>query len=189
MPGLTFAAGLTVPPIQTYSVGVAGGPKRPTVPMLGSNVVPAAGLLVLRFQIADVAPKVIGMVEPGAAWMLLSRVGSVNVIVANAFRLPSTCHAPAPAAVGSTVVARPLGTEPKFKSRSVVMVMPTVTSSAVAPIEALLNCALARRAVATSVSSANIADRARLMGYGRRRSRAPPRPSTRRADRDLRGRS
>src|SRR6266550_6465552 len=187
MPGLTFAAGLTVPPIQTYSVGVPGGPKRPVVPTLGLNTVPAAGLFVLRFQIADVALKVIGMVEPGAAWMLLRMVGSVNVIVANAFLLPSTCHSPAPAAVGSTVVATPFGTEPKFRLRRVVIVMPTVTTSAVLPIEALLNWALARRAVAASVSSTHTANRARLMEYGRRRSRARPRPSTRRADRDPRG--
>src|SRR5436309_2145227 len=189
MPGLTFAAGLTVPPIQTNGRGVAGGPKRPVVPTAGSKTVPAAGLFVLRFQIADVALNVIGMVEPGAAWMLLSRVGSVNVIETNAFLLPSTCHAPAPAAVGSTVVATPFGTEPKFRLRRVVIVMPTVTTSAVLPMEALLNCALTRRAVAASVSSANTANRARLMEYGRRRSRARPRPSARRADRDLRGRS
>src|SRR5258708_28834058 len=79
MPGLTFAAGLTVPPIQMYKVGVPGGPKRPVVPTLGSKTVPAAALLVLRFQIADVALNVIGMVEPGRAWMLVSTVGSVNV--------------------------------------------------------------------------------------------------------------
>src|SRR5690349_11491342 len=178
MPGLTFAAGLTVPPIQMYRVGVAGGPKRPVVPTLGSNAAPAAGLFVLRFQIAEVALKLMGIVEPGAAWMLFSTVGSVNVIVANAFLLPSTCHSPAPAAVGSTVVATPLGTEPKLRLRKVVIVMPTVTSSAVALIDALWNCALARRAVATSVSSASPGSRARLMGCGRRPSRAPLVPST-----------
>src|SRR5690242_4164179 len=184
MPGLTFAAGLTVPPIQMYRVGVAGGPKRPVVPTLGSNAAPAAGLFVLRFQIAEVALKLMGIVEPGAAWMLFSTVGSVNVIVANAFLLPSTCHSPAPAAVGSTVVATPLGTEPKFKLRKVVIVMPTVTSSAVALTEALLNCALPRRAVATSVTSARSTAPARVMGCERRRNRARRAPSGRRADRD-----
>src|SRR6266853_5663887 len=186
MPGLTFAAGLTVPPIQMYKVGVAGGPKRPIVPTLGSKTVPAAGLLVLRFQIADVALNVIGMVEPGRAWMLVSTVGSVNVIVVNAFLLPSTCHSPAPAAVGRTVVATPFGTEPKFRLRRVVIVMPTVTNSAVAAIEALLNCALARGAVAVSANSASNATGARVMECGRRRNRGRRALSTPRGGRDPR---
>src|SRR5258708_6791974 len=187
MPGLRFAGGLTVPPIQMYKVGVPGGPKRPVVPTLGSKTVPAAALLVLRFQIADVALNVIGMVEPGRAWMLVSTVGRVNVIVANAFRLPSTCHSPAPAALGRTVVATPFGTEPKFRLLRVVIVMPTVTSSAVAAIEALLNCALARGAVAVSANSASNATAKRVMGCGRRRNRVPQALSTPRADRGPRG--
>src|SRR5258708_20637782 len=137
-----------------YKVGVPGGAKRPVVPTLGSKTVPAAALLVLRSQTADVALNVIGMVEPGRAWMWVSTVGSVNVIVVNAFLLPSTCHSPAPAAVGRTVVATPFGTEPKFRLRRAVIVMPTLTTSPVPPIDALLNCPLARAPLPVAPSSA-----------------------------------
>ena len=115
---------------------MGGGPNRPTAPVAGLNAVPAAAVLFARFQRADVALKVIGIVEPGSAWMLVSWVGSVKLMITNAFELPVTCHAPAVAAVGSTVVATPLITVPKFKSRSVAIVMPTVTTTASAVTDA-----------------------------------------------------
>src|SRR5712664_3715422 len=124
-------------------LGLGGGPSRPTIPIAGLNAAPAAGLLVARFQRADVALKMIGMVEPGSAWMLVSCVGSVKLMMTNAFELPVTCHAPAVAAVGSTVVATPLMTVPKFKSLRVAIVIPTVTTTASADTDAP-DCATAR---------------------------------------------
>src|SRR2546423_10934089 len=130
MPGFAAAAGLTVPPIQMYMFGLAGGPSRPTVPTAGLNGVPAAALLVARFQRADVPLNAMGIVEPGSAWMFVRAVGSVKLMMTNALPLPATCHAPAVAAVGCTVVATPLITVPNAKSRSVVIVIPTVTTTA-----------------------------------------------------------
>src|SRR2546426_11304342 len=124
-------------------LGFAGGPNRPTAPAAGLKIVPPTGLFVARRQIADTPLKVIGIVEPGSAWMLVSCVGSVKLMITNAFELPVTCHAPAVAAVGSTVVGTPLMTVPKFKSRSVVIVMPTVTTTASAETDAP-DCASAR---------------------------------------------
>src|SRR3954471_24895604 len=105
MPGFAAAAGFTVPPIQTYRVGLGGGPSRPTVPVAGLNAVAAAALLLARFQRADVLLNEIGIVEPGSAWTLVSVVGSVKLMITNAFALPVICHSPAVAAVGRTVVA------------------------------------------------------------------------------------
>src|SRR5881396_3357987 len=99
--------------------GLAGGPRRPTVPTLGLNVVAPAGLLVARRHSADVALKAIGIVEPGCAWMLVSWVGSVRLMFTNALALPVICHSPAPAWLGATVDATPFGTEPKFSPESV----------------------------------------------------------------------
>src|SRR6266540_2518148 len=111
-----------------YMFGFGDGPSRPTTPIAGLNAAATAASLLARFQRADVALKEIGIVEPGSAWMLVSCVGSVKLMITNAFELPVTCHSPAVAAVGSTVVAMPLMTVPKFKSRSVPIVMPTVTT-------------------------------------------------------------
>src|SRR3989442_10144971 len=91
-----------------YMFGLTGGPNRPTAPVAGLKAVPAAALLLARFQRADVALKVIGIVEPGSAWMLVSCVGSVKLTITNAFELPVTCHAPAGAAGGRTLRAPPL---------------------------------------------------------------------------------
>src|SRR3989449_10918719 len=126
-----------------YMFGLTGGPNRPTAPVAGLKAVPAAALLLARFQRADVALKVIGIVEPGSAWMLVSCAGSVKLMITNAFELPVTCHAPAVAAVGSTVVATPLMTVPKFRSRRVAIVIPTVTTTASAEMVAP-GCASAR---------------------------------------------
>src|SRR6267378_2272440 len=130
MPGFAAAAGVTVPPIQMYMFGLAGGPRRPTVPTLGLNVVAPAGLLVARRHSADVALKAIGIVEPGCAWMFVSCVGSVKLMFTKALLFPVTCHSPAAAWVGATVVATPLGTDPKFSCESVAIVIPTVTTTA-----------------------------------------------------------
>src|SRR6184192_2141532 len=46
--------------------------------------------------------------------MFVSTAGSTNAMLTSAFLLPWICHAPAPAAVGCTVVATPFGTLPKF---------------------------------------------------------------------------
>src|SRR5688572_25987723 len=127
MPGFAVNAGFTVPPSQMYRLGLGGGPRRPTAPPAGLNVVPPTGLLVARRQIADVALNAIGIVEPGNAWMLVSWVGSVKLITTNAFGLPRTSHSPAVTAVGATVVATPLITLPKSRSRSVETVIPVVT--------------------------------------------------------------
>src|SRR2546422_11395801 len=83
-------------------LGFAGGPNRPTAPAAGLKIVPPTGLLVARRQIADTPLKVIGIVEPGRAWMLVSRVGSVKLMITNAFELPVTCHSPAAAGGGRT---------------------------------------------------------------------------------------
>src|SRR2546426_4582298 len=99
-----------------YMLGLGGGPNRPTAPIAGLNGVPAAGLLVARFQRADVALKVIGIVEPGSAWMLVSCAGSVKLMITNAFELPVTCHAPAVAAVGRTLLAPPFMALPQVRS-------------------------------------------------------------------------
>src|SRR6266478_4401423 len=133
-------------------VGFALGPNRPTTPAAGLKIVPPTGLFVARRQIADVALKMIGMVEPGSAWMLVSCVGSVKLMITNAFELPVTCHAPAVAAVGSTVVATPLMTVPKFKSLRVAIVIPTVTTTASADTEAP-DCASARADIVTHAAN------------------------------------
>jgi len=62
--------------------------------------------------------------------MFVSTVGSVKLTITNALLLPVTCHSPAVAAVGRTVVATPLITVPKFRSLSVAIVIPTVTTTA-----------------------------------------------------------
>src|SRR5438445_603394 len=136
MPGFAAAAGVTMPPIQMYMFGLAGGPRRPTVPTLGLNVVAPAGLLVARRHSADVALKAIGIVEPGCAWMLVSWVGSVKLMFTKALPFPVTCHSPAAAWLGATVVATPLGTDPKFSCESVAIVIPTVTTTASAEMVA-----------------------------------------------------
>src|SRR5712664_4859967 len=124
-------------------LGFGGGPNRPTAPVAGLKIVPPTGLFVARRQIADTALKLIGIVEPGRAWMLLSLVGSVKLMITNAFELPVTCHSPAAATVGSTDVGTPLMTVPKFKSLKVAIVMPAVTTTAAADTDAP-DCATAR---------------------------------------------
>src|SRR3989454_8013487 len=99
-------------------LGFAGGPNRPTAPAAGLKIVPPTGLLVARRQIADTPLKVIGIVEPGRAWMLVSRVGSVKLMITNAFELPVTCHSPAGAAAGSTGVGAPFVTGAEVKTPS-----------------------------------------------------------------------
>src|SRR5690348_1318312 len=101
-------------------VGLGGGPSFPTVATWGSKTVAPAGLLVARRHSADVAPNEMGIVEPGCAWMLMSWVGSVKLMLTLAFALPETCHSPAPAWLGATVVATPFRTEPKARLLSVV---------------------------------------------------------------------
>src|SRR2546423_10127323 len=95
--------------------GLGGGPNRPTASLAGLNAVPAAALLLARFHRAEVALKEIGIVDPGSAWMLVNCAGSVKLMMTNAFELPVTCHAPAVAAVGSTVLAAPFMTVPEVQ--------------------------------------------------------------------------
>src|SRR6266700_4030602 len=111
-------------------VGFAGGPNRPTTPREGLNAFAPAGLLFARRHSAAVRSNEIGIVDPGSAWMFVSTVGSVKAIVTKAFGLPVICHCPAVAAAGATVVATPLGTVPKLRSRMVAIVIPVVTTTA-----------------------------------------------------------
>src|SRR5437660_12598133 len=76
--------------------------------------------------------------------MFVNVVGSVNVMITKALPLPVTCQAPAVTAVGCTVVETPLITVPKAKSRSVVIVIPTVTTTASAVTDEVGDCATAR---------------------------------------------
>src|SRR3954468_10330718 len=157
-----------------YMLGFGGGPNRPSTPAAGLNGVPAAALLVARFQRADVALKAIGIVEPGSAWMFVSCVGSVKLMMTNAFALPVTCHAPAVAAVGCSVVATPLITVPKLRSRSVVSVIPVVTTTASAATD-VLACAAACAGRTRSATHSS----AFLTGQSPARSRARTEPSAR----------
>src|SRR6267378_8472865 len=115
--------------------------------------------------------------------MLVSGVGSVKLMITNAFEPPVTCHSPAVAAVGSTVVGTPLITVPKFKSLSVAIVMPTVTTTASAarvPPDCAETRPLNPRHIATSS--------ARFTGRPAARNLGPPEPSARPWDRDPRAR-
>src|SRR5574341_663904 len=170
-----------------YSTGFGIGPKRAVVPTLGSKVVapPPVGLLTLRRQIADVVLNEIGIVLPGSAWMLFSTVGSVNVMLTRALLLPTTCHSPAVTPVGRTVVATPLGTDPKSRFESVVIVIPGFTTKASTPRLATLPWAAAEP-VATS-SQAAPASRP-LTGPAPRPNRARPGPAIRRRGPGLRAR-
>src|SRR6266511_1445614 len=178
MPGFAAAAGVTVPPIQMYMLGLAVGPRRPTVPTLGLNAVAPAGLLVARRHSADAAPNAMGIVEPGCAWMLVSWAGSVKLMFTNAFEFPVICHSPAAARLGAIVVATPLGTEPKFSSESVEIVIPTVTTTASAETVAAF-CAVAAGAATVQRPSARTGRR-RITGcapgpsHGRPAPAAPP---------------
>src|SRR2546428_13078619 len=67
--------------------------------------------------------------------MLVSWVGSVKLMITNALALPLTCHSPAFTAVGKIVLGTPLITVPKFRSRSVEIVIPTGTTTASADTE------------------------------------------------------
>src|SRR5437879_1027525 len=185
MPCFAAAAGVTVPPIQMYMFGLAGGPRRPTVPTLGLNVVAPAGLLVARRHRADAALKAIGIDEPGCAWMLINCVGSVKLMFTNAFALPVTCHSPAAAWLGATVVATPLGTEPKFSWDSVAIVMPTVTTTASAETVAAF-CPM-RGCAAAASRPRERTRRRRITGRVPRPNPEPPAPEGPRRDRDLPG--
>src|SRR6266550_397772 len=103
--------------------------------------------------------------------MLVSCVGRVKLMITNAFALPVTCHAPAVAAVGSTAVGTPLLTVPKFKSRNVAIVMPTVTTTASAETNAL-DCASARADSVTHAANS----RARFTGQSTGQNRGPREP-------------
>src|SRR2546427_10848685 len=111
-------------------LGFAAGPNRPTTPVAGLKIVPPTGLFVARRQIADTPLKMIGIVEPGSAWMLVSCVGSVKLMITNAFELPVTCHAPAVAAVGGAVVPTPLLTVAQARSRRAAVAIPHATTPA-----------------------------------------------------------
>src|SRR5213082_4255914 len=68
--------------------------------------------------------------------MFVNTAGSTKAMLTSAFLLPWICHAPAPAAVGSTVVASPFGTLPKLRLLKVVTVRPwpmTFASTPTAP--------------------------------------------------------
>src|SRR5207302_10850893 len=68
--------------------------------------------------------------------MFVNTAGSTKAMLTSAFLLPWICHAPAPAAVGSTVVASPFGTLPKLRLLNVVTVRPwpmTFASTPTAP--------------------------------------------------------
>src|SRR6266480_1775928 len=185
MPGFAAAAGVTVPPIQMYMFGFAGGPIRPTVPTLGLKAVAPAGLLVARRHSADAAPNEIGIVEPGCAWMLVSCVGSVKLMFTDAFAFPVICHSPAAATLGATVVATPLGTDPKFRSESVAIVIPTVTTTASAETIAAV-CAVAAGAATAQRPSARTGRR-RITGCAPGPSHGRPAPAAPPTARGLRG--
>src|SRR2546423_4925273 len=102
--------------------GLAGGPSFAVAPVLGLKAVAPATLFVARFQRPDVAPNESGIVLPGSACTLINSVGSTKPMLTSAFLVPWICHAPAPAAVGCTVVAMPFGTLPKFRLLKVVTV-------------------------------------------------------------------
>src|SRR5882672_9098056 len=115
--------------------------------------------------------------------MFVSTVGNVKLMITNALLLPVTCHSPALAAVGNRVVATPLMTVPKFRARSVVSVMPTVTttaSAATVPPDCAETRPLNPRHIATSS--------ARFTGRPAARNLGPPEPSARPRDRDPRAR-
>src|SRR5881397_133068 len=168
-----------------YIVGFAGGPIRPNVPTVGLNVVAPAGLLVARRHSADVALNAIGIVEPGCAWILMSCVGSVKLMFTNAFPLPVTCHSPAAAWLGATVVATPLGTDPKFSSDSVAIVIPTVTTTASA--ETVAAFCPTRGCAAAASRPRERTSRRRIIGRVPRQNPEPPAPAAPRRDRDLPG--
>src|SRR5574341_1555840 len=137
-----------------YMVGLAVGPMRPVVPTLGLKAVAPAGLLVARRQRAELAAKEIGRVTPGTAWMLVSSVGRVNVMVTKALGRPTSSHSPPLAALGETVVDTPRTTDPKSRSRRVVMVIPTVTTTA-SPVMAPEDWPCAGTAPAARAAAAN----------------------------------
>src|SRR6266571_2630988 len=183
MPGFAVTAGVTDPATQMYIVGLEVGPRRPTAPVAGSNAVPPTGLFVARRQIAEAALNEIGMVEPGSACILVSCVGSVKLMITNALALPLTCHSPAFTAVGKIVVGTPLMTVPKFRSRSVEIVIPTVTTTASADTDAPA-CAAARPGKPTHIANS----RAFLTEPPAAPSHGPRPPSARPSDRDHRAR-
>src|SRR3989442_9623069 len=115
--------------------------------------------------------------------MFASVVGSVKLMITNAFELPVTCHSPAVAAVGSTVVGTPLMTVPKFRSCSVAIVMPTVTTTASAETDAPA-CAAARPGRPRHMANTRIFLTEPRAG----RNRELPAPSARLWDRDPRAR-
>src|SRR5712664_2775246 len=100
-----------------------------------------------------------------------------------AFELPVTCHSPAAATVGRTVVGTLLMTVPKFKSLKVAIVMPTVTTTASADTDAP-DCATARPGTPRHTANTRMfltAPRSEL-------NREPPAPSARLWDRGPRAR-
>src|SRR5258708_3574687 len=78
--------------------------------------------------------------------MFVSDVGKVKLMTTNALALPLTCHSPAFAAAGATVVATPLMTVPKLRSRMVAIVIPVVTTTASAATKLEPPCACRRGA-------------------------------------------
>src|SRR5437879_5319627 len=120
--------------------GLAGGPSLPVVPVIGSKAVAPATLFVARFERAEEAPNDTGIVLPGRAWMFVNSAGSTNVMLTSAFLLPWICHAPAPAAVGCTVVAMPFGTLPKLRLLKVVTVSAWPMTFASMPTDPVTPC-------------------------------------------------
>src|SRR5512134_1112902 len=169
-PGACEADGLTEPPSQRYNSGRGGGPRRPVVPTLGSKGVAAPTPEFPRRQRAEVAPKLIGIVMPGRAWVLGSREGRVKLMFTNALAVPTTSHRPALGEVGSTVAGTPRVTTPKPRSASEVIVMPLPTISALTGIVVEKDCAPSQ----PGASARSAGSSSRLTGLRPRPNPGPP---------------
>jgi hypothetical protein len=77
------------------------------------NTVPAVSPAVWRRHRAAVALKLMGIVMPGAAWMLFRTDGRVKLISTKALGVPLTIQTPACAVLGATVAGVPGSTVPK----------------------------------------------------------------------------
>src|SRR6266704_6729856 len=104
--------------------------------------------------------------------MFVSVVGKVKLMTTNALALPLTCHSPAFAAAGATVVATPLMTVQKLRSRMVEIVIPVVTTTASAETELEPPCAGKRGARARSAATSTVRFTERPLA----RNHGPPAP-------------
>src|ERR1051325_8081717 len=104
--------------------------------------------------------------------MFVNSAGSTKVMLTSAFLLPWICHAPAPAAVGCTVVATPLATLAKFRLLSVVTLSACPITVASMPTAPPTPCERAERGMSSPSSSNPARPGRRVMGPGRRSNHA-----------------